>query len=183
MPHVINIDGVSESLFILQSLAHASPSFCRAHNVAWERAGESELDWTYYFGWLKSLSCDRLIQVATKLRMLEDILKANDVELDFAELDATARKGIAIGSFERSKKVLTLRESWNKVIHATGTQLAWKKDADFEYWTGCVWLTGKRGVEDWKVALHVEPFCHAMVRYVRELEEKVDWYHLYKHDT
>src|SRR6266496_6139201 len=132
MPHVINIDGISESLFVLQNLVHASPSFCRTHKIACGDKASGDFDWDYYFGWLKSLSCDHLIQVSTKLRMIEDILKANEEEVDFAKLDGAARKGLAIGSFDGSQKVLTLRDSWNKVIHATDTRLDWKEEQDFE---------------------------------------------------
>lgn len=182
MPHAINIDGISESLFLLQNLAHASESFCRTHKIAWGSEVRGDFDWNYYFGWLKSISCDHLIQISTKLRMLEDILKANCEEVDSASLDASAREGLAIGSFEGSTKVLTLRESWNKVIHATDTQFDWKEEKDFQYWTGGVWLFGRQGAEDWKVELHIEPFARASSRYLEEVGAKVDWYHLYKHD-
>jgi hypothetical protein len=114
--------------------------------------------------------------------MLEDILRANEEDVDFPALDSTARKGLAIGSFDGSKKVLTLRESWNKVIHATDTQLDWKEESDHEFWTGCVWLFGKKGLEEWKVALQVEPFARASARYLEALEGQVDWHHLYKYD-
>ena len=182
MPHAINIDGISESLFILQNLVHASPSFCRRHKISYGGESRGDFDWDQYFGWLKSLSCDHLIQVSTKLRMLEDILRANEEDVDFPALDSTARKGLAIGSFDGSKKVLTLRESWNKVIHATDTQLDWKEESDHEFWTGCVWLFGKKGLEEWKVALQVEPFARASARYLEALEGQVDWHHLYKYD-
>jgi hypothetical protein len=182
MPHAINIDGISESLFVLQNLAHASRSFCRTHKIALGNETCGDFDWDYYFGWLKSLSCDHLIQVSTKLRMLEDILKANEEDLDFAKLDGAARKGLAIGRFDGNKRTLTLRESWNKVIHATDTQLDWRDEQDYQYWTGCVWLSGKRSTEEWKIALHIEPFARASARYLEELESNVDWYHLYKYD-
>ena len=54
MPHTLNIDGVSESLFHLQMLAHGSKSFCAKHQISYEDDGDAEFDWNYYFGWLKS---------------------------------------------------------------------------------------------------------------------------------
>ena len=78
MPHSINIDGIFESLFLLQNLVYASPSFCDLHKIRWAGEAKGEFDWYYYFGWLKSIVCEHLIQVSIKLRMLEDILKANE---------------------------------------------------------------------------------------------------------
>jgi hypothetical protein len=182
MPHAINIDGISESLFLLQSLAHASPSFCQANKIKWENEPSGDYDWDYYFGWLKSLTCEHLIQVSTKLRMLEDILRANEVEIDISAADNSARDGLSIGAFVGNKRVLTLRESWNKVIHATDTQLEWEHKPDHEYWTGAISLFGKKGEDDWKVTLHIDPFVRACTRFMRVLEEDVDWHHLYKHD-
>lgn len=182
MPHAINIDGISESLFLLQSLVHASPSFCEANKIKWENEPGGDYDWDYYFGWLKSLTCEHLIQVSTKLRMLEDILRANEVDVDITELDKSARAGLSVGVFVGSKRVLTLRESWNKVIHATDTQLVWNTESDHQFWTGTVSLFGKKGEDEWNVTLNIDPFALACTRFVRVLEEKVDWYHLYKHD-
>lgn len=185
MPHSINIDGTSESLFLLQNLGHASPSFCSLHKIRWGEA-KGGFDWDYYFGWLKSIVCEHLIQVSIKLRMLEDILKANDEqvdqEVDFASLDASARQGLDLGRFHEGTGTLTLREAWNKVIHATDTQFDWDEKEDHEAWSGTVWLSGSVRGKNWKVELNVEAFSIATSRYLDRLESNVDWHHLYKYD-
>ncbi len=86
MPHAINIDGIHESLFILQQLSFASKSFCKTYKIVNGESGHSEIDWYYYYGNLKSLMCENIIGASIKLRILEDIIKADEGnEIDFGK--------------------------------------------------------------------------------------------------
>ncbi|HYX72828.1 MAG TPA: hypothetical protein VE732_08655, partial [Nitrososphaera sp.] len=75
MSHSVDIDGIHESIFLLQNLGFASRSFCKAHHIHRDSETREDFGWDYYRGWLKSLVCDLLIQCATKTRIIQDMLK------------------------------------------------------------------------------------------------------------
>ncbi len=186
MPHTVDIDGIHESLFFLQNLCLASESFCKLDRIGRYAEESGDFGWYYYFGWLKSLVCNHLIQCATKMRILQDLLSRYDEEIDLAAIDADALKGLALGRFHPGNERLTVREACNKIIHATEVTLDWKdisKKSETEYWTGVVWLEGTKGRKKWKLELRVSEFCRALFRVLSHLEENVDWHHLYKHDS
>jgi hypothetical protein len=135
------MDGISESLFLLQNRVHASSSCCSLHKIRWGGEVEGEFDWTYYFGWLKSIVCEHLIEVSIKLRMLEDILRShaeeeNEKEVDFISLDVSACHSLELGCFHEGIGILTLREAWSKVIHATDIRFDWNEKGDHDAWNG-----------------------------------------------
>ncbi|MCA9102848.1 MAG: hypothetical protein KDA63_16930 [Planctomycetales bacterium] len=185
MPHTLNIDGVSESLFLLQTLVHSSKSFCGKHKIQYADETEEEFNWDYYFGWLKTSICENLIRSSITLRMLQDILAADEgqepTELQRYQNDAISR--LRLGDVQRGSFELTLREVFIKIIHATDTQLDWNEEVDFEWWSGSVWLYGVNHGSDWALKLNVEAFATAAACYIDFIEENIDWHHLYKHDT
>lgn len=186
MPHSVDIDGIHESLFLLQNLCSASEPFCRQHRVGRNAEESNEIGWNYYFGWLKSLLCNHLIQCASKLRILQDLLSEYDEEIDFTAMDRNALKGLTIGRFHVGNDRLTVREVCNKIIHATEVTLDWKeingKD-ETEYWSGVVWMEGTKGRNRWKLELCVGEFSIALVRLLSQLEDEIDWHRLYKYDS
>ena len=194
MPHRIDIDGISENLFILQNLSLASRSFCEKYRINQYSEEESEFDW-YYLGWLKSIVSEKLIDCAIKVRILQDFLREEDEEIDFADLDQRACSDLVLGQFHAGSDPLTLREACNKIIHATKVNLVWKDVASGadderaadeyrpEYWNGSVMLEGSKGNREWKLELYVVDFCIALERLLSELGDRVDWYHIYKYDT
>ena len=195
MPHRIDIDSISENLFILQNLSLASRSFCEKYRINQYSEEELEFDWYYYMGWLKSIVSEKLIDCAIKVRILQDFLREEDEEIDFADLDQRACSDLVLGQFHAGSDPLTLREACNKIIHATKVNLVWKdvasgaedeREADEdrpEYWNGSVMLEGSKGNREWKLELYVVDFCIALKRLLSELGDSVDWYHIYKYDT
>lgn len=186
MPHNLNLDGIHESIFLLQNLCLASESFCRQHKIGRYAEEFGDFGWSYYFGWLKSLLCNHLIQCATKMRILQDILSEYDEEINFIMLDNNALKELTIGQFHYGNDRVTVREICNKIIHATEVTLEWieiSKEEETEYWSGVVWLEGTKNKSKWKFELHVREFCIALSRLLIDLENEVDWYHLYKYDS
>ncbi len=185
MPHNVDIDGIHKSLFLLQNLCHASRSFCGTHRIHRDSDAEESLDWNYYRGWLKFLVCEYLNQCATRLRIIQDMLREHSEDIDFSAIDAASLSGLDIGSFHLGTDTLTLREACNKIIHATDVTLDWT-DSDsaeqFEYWTRSLWLYGSKCRNDWKVELKIPALCTALSRLLDALEESTDWHHLYKYD-
>ncbi len=186
MPHVIDIDGMYEKLFVLTNLCIASPHFCSLHDIGYY-CEEQEYDWHYYFGHLKVLVSKNLIHCAISLRILQDFLKTEE-DVDFASLDKDALDGISLGAFVRGSGNLTLREACNKIIHATEFTLSWQdlemnaRGETPEFWDGKVILQGERDGKEWQVNLDAATFCTAARRLLRSLEDTVDWHHLYKYD-
>lgn len=184
MPHNLNIDGITESMFILQSLVHGSRSFCEKHQIIWCEESDRDYDWDYYFAWLKSSLCEHLIKSSITMRMLQDILKDyNQEDLDMNSEQSGATNGLVLGVVHEGKFDLTLREAFNKVIHATDTRLDWKEEESFDWWSGRLWLYGKQRRTEWKLELDVEAFAISTHRLIESLGGSVDWDRLYKYDS
>lgn len=186
MPHVLNIDGTSENLFHLQMLVHSSKSFCAKHQISYGDYGNAEFDWYYYFGWLKTSISEKLIESAIKLRMMLDLLHDPDNiqhSGDLKRYETDAISGIQLGTIHKGSFKLTLRETFNKIIHATEIKLDWEEEGNFQWWTGNVILFGSKGSEEWELELNIESFAIAANRYIDITSEEVDWYHIYKYDT
>lgn len=184
MPHTFNIDGAGENSFEILMLVHGSKSFCQKHSIQWENEDVAEFDWSYYFAWLKSSICERLIRTAITLRMTHDILFADETQepepLKRFQTDSVS--GIELGVVLKGSFVLTLREACNKIIHASDTQLDWRQEVGYEWWTGNVLLLGSNRGDEWELKLDTEAFATAANRYVNFVSDGVDWYHVYKHD-
>lgn len=186
MPYFLEIDDIHENLFILQNLCFASQSFCKNTRTGRYAGDEESAAWDHYFGWLKSIVSNRLITCAVKMRLLEDILRRHAEDTNLACLEEEATAGLVFAKFPGDVPGASLREACNKIIHATEVSLTWKRlrgEKDLEFWTGIVLLEGDKRGNQWKVVLYVNEFCTALDRLLSALEESVDWYHLYKHDS
>lgn len=187
MPYDINIEGMHELIFKLQNLCHASKSFCIKYQIHKYNDEETDdYDWAYYFGRLKNLVCDYLIQCSIKLRILLDILRNDDhnKNINFVSMNEKSLNNIDIGKYLEGNGNITVREICNKIIHATDTQFDWQeieKDS-IEFWSGIIFLYGKKNTKVWALELNVEAFCTAFLRFIDLLEDEVDWSHLYKYD-
>lgn len=187
MPHRIDIDGIRKEIFILKNLAFASQPFCRTYHVDRCQEDEDRFGWQYYIGWLKASVSEILIEVAIKMRVLEDFLKQDEsVSIDFTDLENKALAGLVIGRFQPSRAVIPLRKCCNKIIHAVEVSLVWIKTDDgeggYEYWTGDVSLEGTHGKDDWECVIYVIEFCETIESLLSLLDNQVDWYHVYKYD-
>ena len=183
MPHALNIDGVSESLFLIQNLAHGSRSFCESHRIKWGEDCAGEYDWEHYFGWLKSLLCEHLIKSSITLRMILDMVDPqSDENHDLKAIQTSSLEGLSIGVVHEGDFNLTLREAFNKIIHATDIQLDWQDKGDHDFWTGQITLSGHQRSSRWKMDLDVSSFCIAASRFTNAVAHQIDWHHLYKYD-
>jgi len=98
---------------------------------------------------------------------------------------AEARANVDIGRFVAGRGTLSLRESCNKIVHATEARLQWVNvagDESDEYWNGQYDLWGTNRGEQWQVELNIEAWCIAMIRFNKAIQEAVDWQHVFKHD-
>ena len=99
---------------------------------------------------------------------------------------AESCEGLVIGKIDGEDVKVTVREVCNKIIHAMDVTLSWtdiNHENEIEFWNGVVWIEGSKGKKTWKLELRVSEFCTALYRFLTELEESVDWAHLYKYDS
>lgn len=147
----------------------------------------SEYEWVQYFGHLKALVSGTMIDAAIKIRMLQDFARHEDEDFDVNALQAEASDGLNFGHLESNGAPLSLRDSCNKIIHATGAKLVWQDVGDgedaFEYWGGVYRLFGAdQSGREWVAAVSVPDWCTAMMRFNMGFQLKIDWNHVVKWD-
>ena len=98
MPHHFDFDGLNQSLFVLQHTAYGSPSFCEKHRLNEDLVG-GDYEWPDYKGNLKFFVSNTIIECAIKIRMLQDLMKHTEEEVDLNEIDKESREGLEIGEF------------------------------------------------------------------------------------
>ncbi len=169
MSHAIDIDGVHEKLFVLRNLVFASRSYASEENIA------SDIDYGYgffddYWGYLKVILSNYIIEVSVKMRMIQEHC-GNDEDLTEFEIDAL--NGMSIGAIKEGKFDLTLRESFNKVIHSKRATIEFIDDESgkFKYWDGNFNLYGFRGKEEWHLELSVGCWAKSVASYLTALED------------
>jgi hypothetical protein len=186
MTHSIDFDSIEARLFTLHHAVLGSKPFCERFKI--NRGAEhcAEYEWWQYFGNLKALVSGTMIDAAVKIRMLHDIGRAEDDEFDPNKLQEEASGGLDIGTIE-NRGALSLRESCNKIIHATGAKLVWQDigagESSFEYWTGVYRLFGTdQSGKAWVAKVNVADWCTAMIRFNASFQERIDWTHVLKWD-
>lgn len=187
MPHAFDFDSVEARLLTLHHVALGSQPFCARFKVDRISDPPGEYEWWEYTGHLKSLVSSTLIDAAVKIRMLQDFAKHEDEELDLDAMQTNAVQGLRIGSVPPANGTISLRQSCNKIIHATGARLIWRESPSdskkYEYWTGAYHLFGSgQSGANWEVVIDVPDWCTAMIRFNKDFQEKIDWAHVVKWD-
>lgn len=169
MSHAINIDGTLEKLFLLQHLAYGSHSYCRSEGVlSIEHTGYTEFQ--SHWGWTKSVVSNFLIECAVKLRMVQEHCAKRKDSHGVAELDKEATLALKIGHVHEGTFPLTLRESCNKIVHATRASIEFTA-ADgstdgVHFWDGQMYLHGEQHGKPWRFQLKVANWAKAGARYL-----------------
>jgi len=187
MPHSFDFDSVEARLFALHHVALGSQEFCARFLIDRTAEPASDYEWGEYLGRLKTLVSGTLIDAAVKIRMLQDFARHEDEELDVQSMQNNAVAGLKIGYATGPLTLLALRESCNKIIHATEAKLVWHDGiagtSKYEYWTGMYQLTGtEQNGSPWQVVIHVPEWCTAITRFTRDFQDKIDWAHVIKWD-
>jgi hypothetical protein len=170
MSYVINFDELDGNLFLLQQLVLASENYCSQEMIGSDLdIGDGKLD--VYWGWVKGIVSDYLVDCAIKTRIFQDYLSENEntINLDSAKADLESRKNLTIGIIHEGSFELTLRESCNKIIHAKKSIPSWsekeKAGKVFKYWNGSFDLYGSKGNRNWHLELRVGDWAKAMSLY------------------
>ena len=184
MSHLLDINGMAEKLIVLQHYAYGSKEYCRRLLIGSKHdAGDEMLN--NYWGWTKGLVSNYLLECSIGLRVFLDTvaikLEPNEIE----ELDTKARSGLAVGEVFLGSFELSVRESCNKIIHATKVSTLWETenidDTDFKYWNGKVELQGTKGKKAWGLYLNVADWAKSMEYMTDQIDDissyvSHDWY-------
>lgn len=186
MTHSIDFAGIEEKLFLIQKLVLGSREYCEERDIGRTVGRYGEGAWSDYSYRLKELVSSYTIECAIKTRMVQDFVDANSsTRLDLASIDSEAREGFEIGVVHGGAFDLTVRESCNKIIHATKVELGWacanlrNAKKKIEYWAGSYHLWGKQGRSAWYVELDMQLWAIAMENFHAILDERVDWEQVY----
>lgn len=182
MSHSFDFPAVSEKLFILRHLAAGSRAYCSEEGDILRGSQPYGDDaWRDYAFRLRKLISAHLIECSAKVRIFEDTIGAKVKPSEFKAIDGYAQKDCPIGQVVTGSFRLTIRESCNKVIHATSIEPVWanaratKPARRFTYWTGGYLLQGKHGKTQWSVQIDIPNWCAALDLYLEQLWELVDW--------
>ncbi len=101
--------------------------------------------------------------------MFQDYLSESNTEINLSNIDTQARNNLSLGIIHGGTFQLSLRESCNKIIHATKAYPDWSEKAvngkSFKYWNGSFHLKGSKGSVNWHLELYVGNWAKALGRY------------------
>lgn len=171
MSHVLDIDGISEKLLLLEHLVEGSEAYCSKRLIGSEYdQGDEQYD--NYWGWIKGIACAYMIECAVKFRILQDTIKGEEDIIRFDDLDSKACKGLDIGKIISGNFKISLRETCNKIIHARHVtpKLITKNsnNTEFKFWCGIIDLRGFKNSEQWELQLNLGIWPQAMQRFIDE---------------
>jgi hypothetical protein len=115
--------------------------------------------------------------------MLVDVLvkqaEAGELDLDVDALLSDAVAQLSLGSVISGNVTMTLRETFNKIIHATEMALCYDsqvndKDKPYKYWTGSIDLEGHYKKEDWCISIDLMEWSRAVQTLLKMLDERID---------
>lgn len=185
MTHSIDFHGIEERLFLLQQIVLGSRSYCEERGICRRPFPHGDGGWLNYSGSLQQLVSTYTIECAVKTRVVQDFIMASPRPLAMKSLELEATQGFNIGKVHEGEFNLTIRESCNKIIHATSVELGWTKvrlrnpSRQVEYWSGALHLRGKQARKSWHVELFVLKWAIAMETFHSLLDDGTDWYAVY----
>lgn len=181
MSHSLDFIGLNERLFVLRHFIAGNKEYSRrARNYRGIRTDVFE-DWVNYARRLRYHVSNDLIDMAAKLRVIQDTAMEQVSAEIIRELDISCMDGKSLGSVLTGEFDLTLRESCNKIIHATSFSLTFRDARNtqppyqYSYWNGICRLEGSRGKRLWRMELDVYKWADAIDWFLEELSGNVDW--------
>jgi hypothetical protein len=181
MSHSLDFVGLNEKLFLLRHFIAGNKEFSRREQHYQGTQSSVSEDWDNYAGRLRYIVSNDLIEIAAKLRVIQDAV-ASQVPADYLRtLDIECMNGKSIGTVLAGDVTLSLRESCNKIIHANNFNLVFQNARStvprhvYTYWKGICQLAGTHSKKHWLVALDVYRWADAMDYFLEELAGNVDW--------
>lgn len=181
MTHSLDFVGLNEKLFLLRHFVAGNKEFSRREQHYQGTQTSASEDWDNYAGRLRYILSNDLIEIAAKLRVIQDTVASQVAPAYLRELDIACMNGRNIGTVLTGDFNLTLRESCNKIIHATTFNLVFQNARStvprhlYSYWNGICQFSGIHSKKHWRVALDVYRWADAMDYFVEDLSVNVDW--------
>lgn len=183
MSHIIDLSGTYESLFQLRHLVAGNRECCRRELLHFGDDDYTPEEWETHQGQLHFLVSKSLIACAINFRVLQDTLRSQSSAADLteAEQDLALDQHDKLGDVLEGDVKLTLRESANKIIHATSFDLEFheartgKPAKKYSYWNGFVHAVGSQGTKRWRIRLDILGWCAAIDKYIQCLSGDVEW--------
>jgi hypothetical protein len=181
MSHSLDFVGLNRKLFLLRHFIVGNKEFSRREQHYQGTQSSASEDWDNYASRLRYIVSNDLIEIAAKLRVIQDTA-ASQVSANYLrELDTECLNGKCIGSVLAGDVTLTLRESCNKIIHANSFNLVFQNARStvprylYTYWNGICHLAGTHSRKQWRIALDVYTWADAMDYFLEDLAGNVDW--------
>lgn len=171
-----------EKLFLIRQLALASNSYCTSVGSKKSEFVCKSESWLEYSRTLEEILSRYIIEVLISLRMFEDLLNSHGNKSFLNSAENIVSNNRSIGQMENNSFDLTIRESCNKVIHATRVDLEWVESDNEEitYWSGNYTLSGKKGRKNWKLIVFTDSWAQSMKEYIDEIENSdINWPEIY----
>ena len=161
--HVIDVYNTQRNVFNLLNLCYGFSALLGDRDI--EERDEEDLSTSLllkkYASFFEKEATSLLINIAANCRVLDDQLRdtessidansfVNDEEIGTLEIDDA-------GSQVNTE--LTLREAFNKIIHATYISHEIVVEEEVVYYIPEVNLTGKLGKKEWTASINILPFC------------------------
>ena len=186
MPHPVDFQEIENKLFLLGQLCYSSKSYTRHSGLS--RGDDPDFvepDWVRYAGNLASIVGDYTVECAAKTRVAQDFIRRHDAPADIEMISDNAIENCDIGGYESGDNISSIRESCNKLTHATEAKLKWETGQndgeEYEYWSGIYLLNGEHRGDRWSINLNVDEWAGAMTFYHRRLKNEVNWFDIWEH--
>jgi hypothetical protein len=181
MSHSLDFVGLDKKLFFLRHLIAGNKEFSRREKQYQGTKSDRNEDWDHYAQRLRYIVSNELIEIAAKLRVIQDTAMSQVSADDLRDLDVECIGNSGIGTVLVGNFALTLRESCNKIIHANTFELIFQNARStvpiyvYTHWNGICQLAGTHSKKQWKIALDVYRWSDAMDYFLQELAGNVDW--------
>lgn len=178
--HVVNGDDVRDLAFDIFNIIRASAAL-KAESALRQAEDEevepNSIEQVHYDRAEYHFS-SKLLRIAVLMRTLDDYWSDWGHE-DYLEELKKINEEAGVGTLEINERSgdLTLRDAFNKIIHATDVRPVYEKDDDSEgdavCWgmDGQLELTGKHHGNEWKATIFVESFLDAVIDLLEVTEE------------
>jgi hypothetical protein len=181
MSHSLDFVGLNDRLFHLRHFVAGNKEFSRREKHYQGTQSEPSEDWSNYASRLQYVISNELIEIAAKVRVIQDTAVAQVSAFELREMDREAIPSQGIGTVLNGSVDLTLRESCNKIIHATSFALVFQNARsavpryNYSFWNGICQLSGEQSKRPWRIALDVYRWADSLDHFLEELAGNVDW--------
>jgi len=162
--HVIDVYNTQRNVFNLLNLCYGFSALLDDRDVEYIEDTEdpnASLLLKKYASFFEKEATALLINIAANCRVLDDQLRDTKSSIDANSFVHDEEIGTLEIEDEGSQvdTELTLREAFNKIIHATYISHEVSVDGEVVYYIPEVKLIGKLGKKEWTASINILPFC------------------------